>query len=437
MKNLKLIISREYLTRVKKKSFIITTLITPLAIGLFIFVLGFILNYSSGEDKTIAVVDHSGIFNKPADLARSGSTSFELTDASVEELKENFESTGYDAILYIPEIKNVYAQTHTIFYYSEKSPTLDLEMALTNRVKNKIRNFKIKELNLDKKELDALETSVDIDPEPIIDGEKDQSKHTNVVAAAIGGFMGFIMYLAVFIYGMMVMRSVMEEKTNRIVEVMISTVKPFELMLGKIIGVGGVGLTQLAIWAVLIPIIQIVASAFWGVDTSDLTSLDPSIDQEEIMSDFSMIMAEIANQNWWSIIPLFLFYFLGGYLLYASLFAAVGSAIGDDMTEGQALTIPITIPVAIAFYIMITAVQSPNSNLAIFSSIFPLFSPIVMPARLAFEPPIWQLLVSIVVLIGTCIFFTWVAGRIYRIGILMYGKKAGFKDLFRWFFKQY
>ena len=156
-------------------------------------------------------------------------------------------------------------------------------------------------------------------------------------------------------------------------------------MLGKIIGVGGVGLTQLVIWAVLIPIIQIVASAFWGVDTSDLTSLDPSIDQEEIMSDFSMIMAEIANQNWWSIIPLFLFYFLGGYLLYASLFAAVGSAIGDDMTEGQALTIPITIPVAIAFYIMITVVQSPNSNLAIFSSIFPLFSLIVMPARLAFD----------------------------------------------------
>lgn len=437
MKNLKLIISREYLTRVKKKSFIITTLITPLAIGLFVFVLGFILNYSDGEDNTIAVVDHSGIFNKPADLARSGSTSFELADATVEELKASYESNGYDAILYIPEIKNLYAQTHTIFYYSEKSPSLDLEMVLSNRVKNKIRNYKIKELNLDKKELEALETSIDLDPEPIIEGEKDQSKHTNMVAAAIGGFMGFIMYLTVFIYGMMVMRSVMEEKTNRIVEVMISSVKPFELMLGKIIGVGGVGLTQLAIWAILIPIIQIVASAFWGVDTSELTALDPSIDQDEMMSDFSMIMAEIANQNWWSIIPLFLFYFLGGYLLYASLFAAVGSAIGDDMTEGQALTIPITIPVAIAFYIMITAVQSPNSNLAIFSSIFPLFSPIVMPARLAFEPPIWQLLVSIVVLVGTCIFFTWIAGRIYRIGILMYGKKASFKDIFRWFFKQY
>lgn len=221
---------------------------------------------------------------------------------------------------------------------------------------------------------------------------------------------------------------------------MISSVKPFELMLGKIIGVGGVGLTQLAVWAILIPIIQIIASMFWGVDTSDINQLSmdqAGIDQEDVMGEFSMIMSEIANQNWWSIIPLFLFYFLGGYLLYASMFAAVGSAIGDDMTEGQALTIPITIPVAIAFYIMIVTVQSPNSNLAIFSSIFPLFSPIVMPARLAFEPPIWQMILSIVVLIGTCLFFTWVAGRIYRIGILMYGKKASFKELFRWFFKQY
>jgi ABC-2 type transport system permease protein len=416
MKNLKLIIAREYLTRVKKKSFIITTLITPLAIGLFIFVLGFILTYDDGEENNIAVVDHSGIFNKPADLARTGNTTFELADATVEELKSSYESNGFDAILYIPEVKNLYAQTHTIFYYSEKSPSLDLELILSNRVKSKIRNYKIKELNLDKKELEALETTIDIDPEPIIDGDKDQSKHTNMVAAAIGGFMGFIMYLAVFIYGSMVFRSVMEEKTNRIVEVMISSVKPFELMLGKIVGVGGVGLTQLAIWAILIPIIQILASAFWGVDTSEISNLDPGINQEEIMGEFSMIMTEIANQNWWSIIPLFLFYFLGGYLLYASLFAAIGSAIGDDVAEGQALTIPISIPVAIAFYIMITTVQSPNSSLAIFSSIFPLFSPIVMPARLAFEPPIWQLLLSLVTLIGTCIFFTWVAGRIYRIG---------------------
>lgn len=440
MKNLKLIIQREYLSRVKKKSFIITTLITPLAIGLFIFVLGFILSYSDSEKKTIAVVDHSGIFNKPADLAKSGNTSFELVDATVEELKANFEDTNFDAVLYIPEIKNLYAQSHTIFFYSEKSPSLDLEMVLSNRVKNKIRNFKIKELNLNQKELDALNTSVDLDPEPISDTAKDKSKHTNAVAAGLGGFMGFIMYLTVFIYGMMVLRSVMEEKTNRIVEVMISSVKPFELMLGKIIGVGGVGLTQLAVWAILIPIIQIIASMFWGVDTSDINQLSmdqAGIDQEDVMGEFSMIMSEIANQNWWSIIPLFLFYFLGGYLLYASMFAAVGSAIGDDMTEGQALTIPITIPVAIAFYIMIVTVQSPNSNLAIFSSIFPLFSPIVMPARLAFEPPIWQMILSIVVLIGTCLFFTWVAGRIYRIGILMYGKKASFKELFRWFFKQY
>ena len=161
------------------------------------------------------------------------------------------------------------------------------------------------------------------------------------------------------------------------------------------------------------------------------------VDQGGMADDLYMVMNEIVNQNWWSIIPLFLIYFIGGYFLYASMFAAVGSAIGDDMTEGQSLTIPITIPVALAFYIMITTVQSPNSSLAVFSSIFPLFSPIVMPARLAFDPPIWQVILSIACLIGACLLFTWIAGRIYRIGILMYGKKASFKDLARWFFKQY
>ena len=439
MKNLKHIVRREYLTRVKKKSFILTTLLTPLALGLFIFVLGFIMNYDDDEKNVIAVVDKSGIFNKPADLAKSGNTSFELTDATVENLRENFETNDFSAILYIPEIKNIYAQSHTIYYYSENSPSFDLEYVLSSRVKNKIRNYKIEQLQLDKKELSALETTVDLDPEPITEGEKDKSKYTSTVAAAIGGFMGFIMYLTVFIYGMMVLRSVMEEKTNRIVEVMISSVKPFVLMLGRIIGVGGVGLTQLAIWAVLIPMIQFAASAFWGFDSSQISAMGGEIpvDQGGMTDDLYLVMNEIVNQDWWSIIPLFLIYFVGGYLLYASMFAAVGSAIGDDMTEGQSLTIPITIPVAIAFYIMITTVQSPNSSLAIFSSIFPLFSPIVMPARLAFDPPIWQVILSIVCLVGTCLLFTWIAGRIYRIGILMYGKKAGFKDLARWFFKQY
>ena len=284
-----------------------------------------------------------------------------------------------------------------------------------------------------------METSVELDPEPIIEGDKDKTKYTSGIAAVLGGAMGLIMYLVIFIYGSMVMKSVMEEKTNRIVEVMISTVKPFELMLGKILGVGGVGLTQLAIWSILLPMIQVLITFIWGVDTSQVSAMgdDMAIDQEGITDNISMIFNEILSQNWWSIVPLFIFYFIGGYLLYASMFAAIGSAIGDDMGEAQTLTLPISVPAMIAFYMVFPVVQSPNSSLAIFASIFPLFSPIVMPARLAFDPPMWQIIVSIVCLLGTCLLFTWIAGRIYRIGILMYGKKASFKDLGRWFFKQY
>ena len=251
--------------------------------------------------------------------------------------------------------------------------------------------------------------------------------------------MGTIMYMTVFIYGMMVMRSVMEEKVNRIVEVMISSVRPFQLMLGKIIGVGAVGLTQVAIWGLLIPIIYIIVALVLGLDmnSGQMDGVDmaaANIDPEEIKGMIALAMQELSRQNWLMIVPLFILYFLGGYFLYSSLFAAVGSAMGDDLGEGQALTIPITIPVLISFYIMMVAVRSPHSSLAVWASIFPLFSPIVMPARLAFNPPFWQIFLSIVLLLGTAIFMVWLSARIYRVGILMYGKKVSFKEIGKWMF---
>lgn len=244
------------------------------------------------------------------------------------------------------------------------------------------------------------------------------------------------MYMTVFIYGMMVMRSVMEEKTNRIVEVMISSVKPFQLMLGKIIGVGAVGLTQVAIWAILIPTMSFLVTLLFGFDSAQMNTSMPAaeINPDDTEAMIALAMGELTGQNWALILPLFILYFLGGYFLYSSLFAAVGSAMGDDLGEGQALTLPITIPVIIAFYIMFVAVQAPNSSLAVWASIFPLFSPIVMPARLAFEPPMWEILLSIAVLIASCTFFVWLSGRIYRVGILMYGKKVTFKELGKWLF---
>ena len=264
----------------------------------------------------------------------------------------------------------------------------------------------------------------------------EDTSNRALVGAGIGGVMGFIMYMTVFIYGMMVMRSVMEEKTNRIVEVMISSVKPFQLMLGKIVGVGAVGITQLLIWVILVPAVQIFMGLFIDMDPASMQAAQGvSPEQtEDMTAQIFQVMQSLAAQNWALIIPMFIFYFFGGYVIYASMFAAVGSAIGDDLGEGQSLTFPITIPVILAIYIMFAVIDNPNSSLATWSSLFPLFSPIVMPARIPFAPPFWEVALSMVILAASAVFFVWLSGRIYRVGILMYGKKVSFRELGKWLF---
>ena len=440
MKKLGLIIRREYLSRVTKRSFILATLLTPLAIILFMVIVGLIFSYQGDDVQKVAIINEAQLDLKPADLNGNKNLQLEIVDQDLEQLRSKFEELDYNGILVIPVVKNIYAGSHTLYYYSEKNPTLSVETDLKRIVNKRLRDYKIAALDIEERQLKALDTKIDLDPEPITAEEDSGSKITSVVGAGIGGFMGFFMYMAVFIYGMMVMRSVMEEKTNRIVEVMISSVKPFELMMGKIIGVGAVGLTQLTVWALLIPILSFLANIFFGFDMSG-AGPDPAAamaeidaDAEEMQSMMIQMANEIQNIPWIRIIPLFLFYFLGGYFLYASLFAAIGSAMGDDYGESQALTIPITIPVILAFYIMFVTLENPNSSLAVFSSIFPLFSPIVMPARLAFDPPVWQTVLSVLVLAGSSVFFIWLSGRIYRVGILLYGKKVTLRELGRWIF---
>jgi ABC-2 type transport system permease protein len=296
---------------------------------------------------------------------------------------------------------------------------------------------------LDTAKLKALNTDISIDPEPINKSE-NASSMASTVATIIGMAMGLFMYLAVFIYGMMVFRSVMEEKTSRIVEVMISSVKPFQLMMGKILGVGAVGIVQILIWAILLVGIASAMPLILGIDGAKMAQVQQSSTMgggmmQQGMSNVEMnktaqLMVELQNQDWGLILPLFIVFFLLGYILYSSLFAAVGSAVGDDVGEAQSLTLPITIPVILAIYIMFAAVRAPDSSLAVWTSIFPLFSPIVMPARLPFHPPAWQIALSVITLILTVLFFVWLAGKIYRVGILMYGKKVTFKELGKWLF---
>ncbi len=438
MNKLWLIIQREYLSRVKTKSFILTTLLGPFILGIFIVVVGLIFGYQSDETRDIVIIDEGNMLERK--IKDTESFFFRFSDKTYTDIVAEKESKPFDAILVIPVLKEVADRKLVINYHSEDQLDIDGMLALQGIIGDKIRDYKIKELSLDSEQLDNLRTSITVNPEPLDPDDEEEGAAgatpiTTVVGAIIGGFMGFVMYMIVFINGMMVMRSVMEEKTNRIVEVMISTVKPFQLMMGKLIGVGGVGLTQILVWAILIPLIVMGTNLFFGFDTGqaiDLSEASGELNTDDLEIMVAQVTAELRAVNWWLIVPCFVIFFLGGYLVYSSLFAAVGSAIGDDMAESQALTMPITIPVILALYIMFAAIRAPNSSLAVWSSIFPLFSPIVMPARLAFDPPAWQILLSIALLLATAWGAVWVSARIYRTGILMYGKKGSFKEIWKW-----
>jgi ABC-2 type transport system permease protein len=239
----------------------------------------------------------------------------------------------------------------------------------------------------------------------------------------------------------MVMRSVMEEKISRIAEVMISSVKPFQLMLGKILGVGAVGLTQLAIWMILIPVVMMTITVFIpGLESNAMSAALPGMEAmqqiEQQGFDFNMLIGEFFRLNWLVIIPSFVIFFLGGYFIYSSLFAAIGSAVDEDLGEAQQFMLPVMIPVILAFVIAMSSIDNPNSGIAVFGSIFPLTSPVVMPTRLPFDPPAWHIVLSLLLLIASTLFVVWLSARIYRVGILMYGKKVTFKEIGKWLFYQ-
>ncbi len=442
MNNLWLVIKREYITRVRRKSFILATLLTPLGLAAFAIVAQFIFSYENDENTRIAIVDEGNVLTKA--IPDENNLYFIKTKIDPEVLKADIRDQKQDAftaVLVIPEIDDPRANDIRVQYFSDDALSLNTRVAIERRLERALRDYKVEALSLDRKALEALETEVDIRTKRVTieAGESEDTTMASVVGAGLGYLMGFLMYLSIFIYGMMVMRSVMEEKMNRIVEVVISTVRPTTLLLGKIIGVGAVGLTQVLAWMVLIPGTIFLVSLLFGLDASAAQEMpqSPDIDPEEMQSMMEKVVGGLGELNWWIIIPCFLLFFLGGYFMYAALFAAVGSAMGDDMGESQSLTIPIVIPVILALYIMMAAIQAPNSSLAVGASFFPLFAPIVMPARLAFDPPAWQILLSLLIVIAFAGGMVWLAARIYRVGILNYGKKSSLAEMGRWLFSKY
>jgi ABC-2 type transport system permease protein len=445
MKKIGIIAKREFLSRVTKKAFILATLIAPLAIGVFGFIAGRIMTYRDDKIVKIAIVDASER-NVSQYLKPSQRLTLVNFPKTLEQTKEAIKGDKtFAGILMLPPIEDLEKKQLKINFYTDDRLNPELSSTLKELTNEALRQYKISAFNLDTQKIAALRTAVSVEPEPLsANAPKRATSKTVAITSVLSALLGFIMYLSIFIYGSMIMRSVMEEKTSRIAEVMISSVKPFELMMGKIIGVGAVGLLQLMIWFVLIFAISTGLQVFFGGSDPAAASqmaMNPALNgsikgmqEAQTMNDPSAFLAELGRVNWWFIVPTFIFYFLAGYLLYASLFAAVGSAVGDDMGEAQSLTLPITMPVLFAIYIAMSAIQNPDSKLAVFASYFPLFSPIVMPARLATDPPIWQVLISMAILLAAVVFFVWLAGRIYRVGILMYGKKASFKELGKWVF---
>jgi ABC-2 type transport system permease protein len=440
MDKLWLIIKREYLTRVKKKSFILITLLSPIIMVAMMALPALLVVFAGGdEQKSIAVKDESGIFVN--NIKSSDRVNFTLESEPLEDLKTDYREKGFDGVLYIPSFENL-GQDLRIVYYSEGQLSLSTKEFIEREVAGRIEDYKIAASGYDEGVLKSFKTGVSLDQKELAFDENGQltesdKKNSAGVATAIGFISGFIIYIVLIFYGAMIMRSVMEEKTNRIVEVIISSVKPIQLMMGKIIGVSGVGLTQMVTWIVLVVVLMGVAGMFVDIDPPAMQDSMSQMQQQptnEAMAQLGDTLSLIRDQNWGYIIPVFLFYFLGGYFIYASLFAAVGSAMGDDMGEGQSLSFVAMFPIIISIMLISPVVESPASPLATWLSIIPLCSPVIMPARIAFEPPLWELIVSMIVLGASAFFFVWLSGRIYRVGILLYGKKASLKELGKWMF---
>ena len=437
MSNIRLVTAREYFTRVKSKTFLLTTLLAPIGMVIFYAALAWVFTRGSDDIKTIAVLDESQLME--GEIKGRKNLIYQFENAPLESLIDRYKEKEFDGVLEILPIENPTAKNFSVKYHSDDQLALDEQSSLENAIESKIRNYKLKILNIDEEQINSLRTSVTINPQTV-ESEKEVSSITTLVAGGVSFVLSMILFMIIILYGQQVMKSVMEEKINRIVEILISSIKPFQLMMGKVIGVGLVGLTQIGIWAILFGLLSMIVLPLIGIDIGEMTAqssdmmaqvetADPSFKQK-----MGEVFRELAAVNWAMLLPMALFYFLGGYFMYSALFAAVGSAVGEDVNEAQTLIVPISFLMIFAFYIGISAMQAPDNTVAVWASMLPLLSPFVMPARLPFDPPMWQILVSVTSVILSTIFLVWVAARIYRIGILMYGKKASFKELAKWIF---
>ncbi|MFN8295647.1 MAG: ABC transporter permease [Chitinophagales bacterium] len=433
MKKVWYIIQREYITRVRKKSFILLTLLLPFLIGLMSVILIEIATHAQ-EKLTIAVKDESGLFEdkfRGMDIGESLRFKYLTNNPQpIDSLKNIYQNIDCDGILYIPKIE--LEKPLGIAYYSENELGMTTEEHIRKNISEEIRNRALLQRNYNVDTIAIFDKEVSI--EKIIKNEK---KNGSAEVAGIFGYAcGFLIYIFLIVYGAMVMRSVTEEKSNRIVEVLVTSVKPFQLMIGKIIGIGAVGLTQFIGWAVLTIVVNMLLPVFLGDKIMAMQTLQQtnamtnSSETTQLLMNISSAFHELEIGR---ILFSFVFYFIFGYLFYASQFAAIGAAMTDD-SDVQSFTFPITIPIIISMVLMSVTLSQPFSSAAFWGSLLPFSSPIIMITRIPFQVPWWEQLLSMFILLISSLGMIYIAAKIYRIGILIQGKKITFKEIGKWIF---
>jgi len=420
MNKLFLIIKREYLSRVRKKSFIIMTLLTPLfMIG--IFVVPTLLAYNNEEQSSVVIIDDNN-FSELQFVSTKSIKYIELEESHFEQNKSSL-IDAFDFVLHIPKVDSLPQIENSIEVYSENQMSLSIKLNIENEIDKELTNIYLVKNGIDLEKIKNSESKTSLKTF-VVDDEGQNTAGNSEASFGIGLVGGFLIYIFIFMYGTMVMRSVIEEKTNRIVEIIISSVRPFELMFGKIISVALVGLSQFVMWIILGSVFLLIANGLLST-VVDITNLSAN---EGVVSEMNASLMALPIKT---LLITFLIYFLGGYLLYGSLFAAIGSA-SDQETDSQQFIVPITIPLILSFILVQVIIDNPHSGLAYWLSMIPFTSPIIMIARIPFGVPIHELILSITLLILGFLFTTWLAGKIYRVGILMYGKKISYKELWKW-----
>lgn len=433
MNKIGLIIKREYLTRVRKRSFIIMTFLGPILMAaLYIIPIMLALN-ASNEHLRIAVVDESHWFEDR--FQNTKEHTFVLMDSQpVDSVKELVKQKVFDIVLYVPPTQ-LNIPSNAILYSVSQVP-IEVENYIRNVMQKEIEDQKLMASGVDPKIVSAVKTDVNLSIMRMDDKGNEKETFTQV-QFTLGIALAVLIYMFIIFFGGQVMQGVAEEKTNRIIEVIISSVKPFQLMMGKVIGVSLVALTQFIMWILLTGVLYVGFSAFIGISHPGMLSSGTVMSQEiatnDIMSNESVqnILQIVHSIDFWTIIISFLVFFILGYLLYATLYAAIGSLV-DNNTDSQQFTLPVTVPLMIAIISSFYIVNNPDGSLAIWLSMIPFTSPISMMVRIPFGVPIWQIVLSVVLLAGTFVLMTWLAAKIYRTGILMYGKKLTYKEIFKW-----